>query len=74
MPNYKKIRDNAFKKMYSDKDKNYEELLKNLLLSHYGHDVRILVYGDEDVVLCDMTNNEIILDSDLYTIRAREDV
>lgn len=74
MPNYKKIREDAFKKLYSDKDKNYEELLKNLLLSHYGHDVRILVYGDDDVVLCDMTNNEIILDSDLYTIRAREDV
>ncbi len=74
MPNYQKIRNNAFKKVYSDKDKNYEELLKNLLLSHYGHDVRILVYGDDDVVLCDMTNNEIILDSDIYTIRAREDV
>lgn len=74
MPNYKKIRDDAFKKLYSEEDKNYEERLKNLLLSHYGHDVRILVYGDDDVVLCDMTNNEIILDSDIYTIRAREDV
>ena len=74
MPNYKKIRDDAFKKLYSEEDKNYEEWLKNLLLSHYGHDVRILLYGDEDVVLCDMTNNEIILDSDIYTIRAREDV
>lgn len=74
MPNYKKIRDDAFKKLYSEEDNNYEETLKNLLLSHYGHDVRILVYGDDDVVLCDMTNNEIILDSDIYTIRAREDV
>lgn len=74
MPNYSKIRNEAFKKLGNPKDQNYDELLKNLLLSHYGHDVRILVYGDDDVVLCDMTNNEIILDSDLYTIRAREDV
>jgi len=59
-------------------DEYYNNLLWNILREHFGHKVEIAVYGDIDnpasVTLEDMDTNEIILDAELYTICAREDV
>lgn len=52
--------------------------LWNLLKGHLGHRVEIAVYGDPesptDVVLEDMDTNEVILDSELYTLQERNDI
>lgn len=80
MANYKKIREDAFKRMWeSGKEKyDYNNWLWDTLLSHIGHNVRISIYGTQDdiydVCLEDCTTNEIILDAELYTICPREDV
>ena len=53
-----------------------ENLLRDTLLSHFGHKVEIAVYGDredpEDVCLEDMDTGSVILDSELYTLSPRE--
>ena len=79
MANYKKIREEAFSRMCVGKGEyDYNNWLWDTLLQHIGHNVRISVYGtwDDivDVCLEDCTTNEIILDAELYTICAREDV
>lgn len=51
-----------------------EKELEKRLLKHVGHSVRICVYGEDDVVLECEDCNEIILDSELYTICARKEV
>ena len=54
-----------------------DEILRNLLLLHRGHNVEIAIYGDPsnpaDVCLECTDCNEVILDSEIYTICARED-
>ena len=59
-------------------DRQMNMLLWNLLKDHFGHKVEIAVYGDIDnpasVTLEDTDTNEIILDAELYTICAREDI
>ena len=58
-------------------DENEENFLWNLLKSHAGHKVEIAIYGDwndpADIVLEDIDTNEVILDAELYTLRARKD-
>jgi hypothetical protein len=53
------------------------ELLRKKLLEHRGHTVEIACYGDprdpQSVTLEDLDTNEIILDSEIYTIVARQD-
>ena len=55
-----------------------DEILWNLLLQHRGHNVVIAVYGDPadpaDVCLECEDCNEVILDGEIYTICAREDI
>ena len=57
---------------------DYNNLLWDLLLQHKGHKVEIAVYGDAkdpmSVTLEDVDTHEIILDAEIYTICAREDV
>ena len=58
-------------------DKKMNELLWNILKEHFGHKVEIAIYGDPDspanITLEDMDTGEVILDSEIYTICARED-
>lgn len=46
--------------------------LANVLLEHLGNEVEIAIYGDPDdpadVCLEDMTQNSVILDSELYDL------
>ena len=53
------------------------ELLRKKLLEHRGHNVEIACYGDprdpQSVTLEDLDTNEIILDSEIYTIVAKQD-
>ena len=55
-----------------------DQLLWNTLLKHRGHSVEIAYYGDPEdpasVTLEDMDTNEIILDAQIYTLCAREDL
>ena len=59
-------------------DEFYNNLLWNTLKDHIGHHVEITFYGDPDdpanIALEDMDTNEVILDAEIYTICAREDV
>ena len=54
-----------------------DEWLWNVLLSHYGHKVSIQIYWDGEtpmsVTLEDENTNEIVLDAELYTLKARDD-
>ena len=57
---------------------NSDKLLWNLLEKHIGHEVHIVSYGDNngnvyDVCLECEDCNEVILDSELYTLAARND-
>ena len=56
----------------------YEELLWNILKEHRGHDVVIATYGDfedpVDICLECEDCGEVLLDAEIYTICAREDV
>ena len=57
---------------------NSDKLLWNLLEKHIGHEVHIVSYGDNngnvyDVCLECEDCNEVILDSELYTLTARND-
>ena len=57
---------------------NSDKLLWNLLEKHIGHEVHIVSYGDSngnvyDVCLECEDCNEVILDSELYTLAARND-
>ncbi len=53
------------------------QLLWNKLLEHANHNVEIAWYGDPEnpsnVTLEDTDTNEVILDAEIYTLRARED-
>lgn len=55
-----------------------ENMLWDLLLKHRGHQVAIAAYGDigspADVCLECEDCNEVILDAELYTLSAREDI
>lgn len=68
-----------FNQIKEKQDKrNMNELLWNILREHWGHKVEIAVYGDPDnpanVCLEDMDTNEVILDAELYTLIARDDI
>lgn len=62
-------------------DTSWDEWLWYKLLSHYGHKVSIQIYWDSSgekpvpisVTLEDENTNEIVLDAELYTLKARED-
>ena len=53
-------------------------ILWNLLKDHIGHDVEIVCYGDidnpHDICLECVDCGEVILDAEIYTLCAREDV
>ncbi len=53
-------------------------LLWNTLKSHIGHDVEIVCYGEKDnpanIALECNDCGSVVLDAELYTICAREDV
>ena len=53
-------------------------LLAERLLSHLGHRVQIALYGDPDDPICvtleDLDTNEIVLDSEIYTLVPRKDI
>lgn len=55
---------------------NSEKLLWDMLLQHRGHNVAIVSYGDyddpEDVCLECEDCGSVILDAELYTIKARK--
>ena len=55
-----------------------DNLLWNALLKHRGHNVEIAVYGDPydpaDVCLECTDCNEVILDSEIYTLTGRSDL
>lgn len=57
---------------------NYNTLLWDILKDHYGHHVQVSLYGDIDdpanVCLECEDCGEVILDAEIYTICAREDV
>lgn len=73
------IREEAWQKMNAIEkgDGNWDEWLWYKLLSHYGHKVSIQIYWDGEtpmsVTLEDENTNEIVLDAELYTLKARED-
>lgn len=54
-----------------------DKILWKELLKHVGHNVEIVTYGDPDdpADVCLECNDcgEVILDAEIYTIRARED-
>lgn len=57
---------------------NSDKLLWNLLKKHIGHEVHIVSYGDSNGNIADVCLecedcNEVILDSELYTLAARND-
>ena len=57
---------------------DFNKLLWDTLKAHIGHDVEIVYYGDKDnptnIALECNDCCEVILDAELYTICAREDV
>jgi len=59
-------------------DEYYKTILWRLLENHVGHNVEIVAYGDksdpQDVCLECVDCNEVILDAEIYTLCAREDV
>ena len=59
-------------------DHHFNNLLWDVLLKHKGHNVRIVTYGDPedpaDVCLECEDCGEVILDAEIYTLCAREDV
>lgn len=58
--------------------KDFNTYLWDLLKDHYGHKVEIAIYGDIDdpvsITLEDMDTNEVIIDAEIYTLCAREDI
>lgn len=62
-------------KAYEDKD--FNDVLWDVLLAHRGHNVQIVIYGDSedpaDVCLECEDCGEMILDAEIYTLCARED-
>lgn len=62
-------------KAYEDKD--FNDVLWDVLLAHRGHNVQIVIYGDSedpaDVCLECEDYGEMILDAEIYTLCARED-
>lgn len=57
---------------------NKDWILWDILRDHFGHDVKIVCYGNPkspaDVCLECESCNEVILDAEIYTLCAREDV
>lgn len=55
-----------------------ERFLWDLLRKHAGHTVEIAIYGDPDdladICLEDMDTHEVILDAEIYTLRARNNI
>lgn len=55
-----------------------DEILWNILFKHRNHKTKIETYGDpndpQNVCLSCLTCNQVILDAEIYTICAREDV
>ena len=60
------------------KDIDYNNLLWDILKEHRGHNVQIVSYGDFDdpdnIALECEDCGAVILDAEIYTICAREDV
>ena len=73
------IRRNARSELYKIRtgETSWDEWLWYKLLSHYGHKVSIQIYWDGEtpmsVTLEDENTNEIVLDAELYTLKARDD-
>lgn len=59
-------------------DINYDSLLWDILKQHHGHHVYVALYGDEkdpaNVCLECEDCGSVVLDAEIYTICAREDV
>lgn len=59
-------------------NKEWNELLWDILRKHFGHKVEIAIYGDVNnpasITLEDMDTNEVILDAGIDTLCARDDV
>lgn len=59
-------------------DVYYNNVLWNALKAHIGHSVSIVYYGDAedpaDICLECNDCNEVILDAEIYTLCAREDI
>lgn len=57
---------------------NRDTLLWDILKKHFGHRVEIAIYGDVDnpscITLEDIDTGEVILDADIYTLDARNDI
>ena len=62
----------------NEENKWRETILWDALLKHLGHDVYICTYGDsdnpQDVCLECEDCGEVVLDAELYTLCAREDI
>ncbi len=62
----------------NDESTNDDMLLWNLLKKHTGHEVHVVLYGDNNGNIADVCLecedcNEVILDSEIYTLAARND-
>lgn len=61
----------------NEKEKSGDTLLWDILKTHFGHSVCIACYGDPDnpadVCLECEDCGEVLLDAELYTLKARED-
>lgn len=57
---------------------DYNTLLWDILMKHFGHRIEIAVYGDvnnpANVCIEDMDTCEVIIDAGIDTLCAREDV
>ena len=49
-------------------------LLWEVLEGHIGHTIEIVNYGDENISVEDMDQNEVIFDTDVYDLTEREDL
>lgn len=77
------IRRNACSELHKIRtgETSWDEWLWYKLLSHYGHKVSIQIYWDwsgekpvpVSVTLEDESDGEIVLDAELYTLKARDD-
>ena len=63
---------------FSDREDSYDTLLWDILAKHLGHSVVIAQYGNAespaDICLECEDCGEVLLDAEIYTICAREDV
>lgn len=59
-------------------DNYFDMVLWNKLKDHIGHHIEIVAYGDlddpDDICLECFDCNEVILDAEIYSLCAREDI